>query len=749
MVLPELTPPEGFELAQAVLTTFDLDLAVLKGFPGFADDPGKFTVFRGEGEFVDLPTTDPARESVLASVVTVPFPKGTDGRPTGYAHGKIALFDYVRADEHLYHLLITSANVSSYDNLETSAVFLGRSAGREQIKTLPLVDYLGILSPYAKGRLDAIIGSLREVRFEPLPEYACQDYSFAPVIPGKASGVDLLSGPFDELLVISPFIDCRECLSLVAEANRDARVVILSQTPVIRRLVKDGLVEETSRLPVRLHLIPQGKAQTYIHAKVYLIRTGKRWNILTGSMNLTPFAMTRNLEFMVQRVNPRDISSLEGFLASFLLGSMSQKTVRSWLSSDEDRLEKTSAAFCRRAASLELRLAHLAETLKRERYSEDQLDLIAEYLLSPQSSVDLVNLLHGNEPASLAVRRRSVVKGKLRETYWFPLKERVLQGLINRALHEVDGCFSPRLYSHVQGRVMQGILTDIRQCSNFGDLHVFKTDIKDYDGSMDADVLSEALRRMPELDPLCVDFLEAFVRRQACLEDGAGLSDAPAVQTGSPLCGFFENVYLRETDFVLAKKAEFYARYADDILIAASTQEELDGLIQILTQELDRRKLQINERKTLRLAPGSSFSYLGWHISGNRVDFSPDTLAELRASIRSETKRLLIASKRNRLPDKMRLFLATSRANRLIDHWGLADAFRVVSVPGGLREIDHMMYDMIRTVATGKTGRGRYRIRHKQIREWGYKSLVNRYYRFIKAQKTGVPEIPPATPGRP
>lgn len=380
---------------------------------------------------------------------------------------------------------------------------------------------------------------------------------------------------------------------------------------------------------------------------------------------------------------------------------------------------------------MELRLAHLSETLKRGKYSDRQSNRITEYLLSPQCPVDLINLLHGNEPAALPVLRRIVVHGKSREIYSFPLKDKLLQGLINRALHDVDGCFSPRLYSHIQGRLMQGILTEIRQCPNFGDLYVFKTDIKDYDGSIDADVVSEALRQLPELDPLCLAFLETFVHRQECLENGARRGDAPAVQTGSPLCGFLENVCLRETDVMLAEKAAFYARYADDILIAASTQEELDELILILTHELQKKKLMLNERKTLRLAPGSSFSYLGWYIRGNQVDVSPDVLSELRVSIRSETKRLLIASRKNHLPENMRLFLAISRANRLIDCWRLADAFRVVSVHDGLRTIDHMLYDMIRTVASGKTGSGRYRIRHKQIQEWGYKSLVNRYYRFI------------------
>ena len=732
MILSELVPPEEYELTQAVMTTFDLDLAVLKSFPGLTDAPGKYTVFRGEGEFTDLPVSDPVREALLASVVTVPFPKMKDGRPAGYAHGKIALFDHVRAGEHLYHLLITSANISAYDNLETYTVFSGRETGMEQAGTLPLIDYMNILNSYAEGRLDDVIERLREVRFTPLPEYACEEHSFIALCPGKTSGEDILSEPFDELLVIAPFINCKECLSLATAANENARLVILSQTPEIRRLIKDGLITEASGLPVRLHLIPQSKTQKYIHAKIYLRRTGKEWDLFTGSMNLTPFAMTRNLEFMVRRVRPLGISSLEDYLTSFFSGSVSEEDVRHLLSSDDDCFIKTDSGFCRRAASPELRQAQLSDIIKRNKYPEDQADLITEYLLSPQCSVDIINMLHGNESAALPVRRRSVAKGKSRETYVFSLKDRILQGMVNRALHDFDSWSSPKLYSHIKGRNKENILTEIRQYPNFGDLWIFKTDIHDYDGSMDADILSGALRHIPGLDPLCITFLETFISRHAYLENGILHNDAPAVQTGSPLCGFFENIYLRDIDIMLTEKAAFYARYADDILFAASTEEELDGLIHTLIQELEKKKLKLNESKTLLLAPGTSFAYLGWNINGDQVDLSSKKLVELRTAIRAETKRLLIACKKNHLPEKMRLFLVISRANRLIDLWGLSEVFRVVSVHDGLREIDRMFYDMIRIVASGKTGSSRYRIRHEQIIKWGYKSLVNRYYRFIR-----------------
>ena len=70
-------------------------------------------------------------------------------------------------------------------------------------------------------------------------------------------------------------------------------------------------------------------------------------------------------------------------------------------------------------------------------------------------------------------------------------------------------------------------------------------------------------------------------------------------------------------------------------------------------------------------------------------------------------------------------------ANKLSEDLGLTKAFRVVSVPEGLREADRMLCDMIRVVVSGKTGNAKYRIRYRDIKKWGYQSLVTRWYREL------------------
>lgn len=61
----------------------------------------------------------------------------------------------------------------------------------------------------------------------------------------------------------------------------------------------------------------------------------------------------------------------------------------------------------------------------------------------------------------------------------------------------------------------------------------------------------------------------------------------------------------------------------------------------------------------------------------------------------------------------------------------ITGSFSIVTVPDGLKKIDRMICDGIRTVVTGKTGKGKYSLSYQTIRAWGYRSLVNRYYRQL------------------
>ena len=54
--------------------------------------------------------------------------------------------------------------------------------------------------------------------------------------------------------------------------------------------------------------------------------------------------------------------------------------------------------------------------------------------------------------------------------------------------------------------------------------------------------------------------------------------------------------------------------------------------------------------------------------------------------------------------------------------------FPLINQTDGLKEIDHYLQQNIRYLATGKHGKANYRTDYTQLKQLGYRSLVNEYY---------------------
>ena len=56
--------------------------------------------------------------------------------------------------------------------------------------------------------------------------------------------------------------------------------------------------------------------------------------------------------------------------------------------------------------------------------------------------------------------------------------------------------------------------------------------------------------------------------------------------------------------------------------------------------------------------------------------------------------------------------------------------FPNITTDVSLKEIDEYMQQYIRYIITGRHYKGNYRITYKQLKEWGYRSLVHEYYKY-------------------
>ena len=372
------------------------------------------------------------------------------------------------------------------------------------------------------------------------------------------------------------------------------------------------------------------------------------------------------------------------------------------------------------ALTPEIRQRVQHKMMASSRFTREEKNALSEWISSWECAGDLADLLHIERRLPEPDARELLLRGNLRTVYSLPWKEHVLLALVNQALHRFDGCFSKHLYSHIQGRHPRNALSAVRNHPGFAQLYLFKTDIRHYGESIDAGRLSEAIRALPGMDPS----LRAFLDRQI-------FTKPPAVKTGLPLTGFFENVYLRELDEYMDRNAAFYARCVDDILIGAKSPQELERLVSRLREIAETGKLLLHETKTQYVLPGERFTYLGWQVFAGEIDFTPEKLEQMRRVCRQSAIKLLRQFKAMQLVVPVRLMMMARFADQLAAQFGIPEAFQVVSVPYGLREIDRMLCDMIRTAASGKIGQGRYRSSYQDLRSWGYRSLVRQYYEAI------------------
>ena len=181
------------------------------------------------------------------------------------------------------------------------------------------------------------------------------------------------------------------------------------------------------------------------------------------------------------------------------------------------------------------------------------------------------------------------------------------------------------MYSHIRGRHFQDIFALIRKTPGFRNLYLYKTDIAKFDATIQELVIKEKLKHLPGMDDGLLRVLEMVINT----ENGT----LPAVKTGCPLSGFFENVILREIDTYLERHAVFYTRFADDILIGTETKEELERLIWKLNQMLSELGLAPNITKSMTACPGESLTYLGWNIENGETDFTEKRLHAIKKEI--------------------------------------------------------------------------------------------------------------------
>ncbi|MBR4554482.1 MAG: hypothetical protein IKO27_02700 [Ruminococcus sp.] len=345
-----------------------------------------------------------------------------------------------------------------------------------------------------------------------------------------------------------------------------------------------------------------------------------------------------------------------------------------------------------------------------------------------------------------ALPKRSVISKqdsrKKRVIYTYPKPENtVLKLLTFLLLRRYDGIFPEGLYSFRPGRTAQQGFLGLARTPGIGNMWSYKADISNYFNSVDISLLLPVLKDVTGDDPELYGFLSSLLLEKRVTDKGQIITDDKGIMAGTPTAAFYANLFLCGLDEYFAGLGIPYARYSDDIILFTDTRAEAEEHAGFIHRFLSEKGLVINPDKESITPPGGNWTFLGLSFCGGKTDIAPASVSKLKAKMRRKTRALMRWQQRNGLAPEsaakafIRIFerkLFETRADNELTwaYW----YFPVITTDASLKVLDSYAQDCLRVILSGKHTKSRYNIRYSRLKELGYRSLVNEYYRSKRPQ---------------
>ena len=327
--------------------------------------------------------------------------------------------------------------------------------------------------------------------------------------------------------------------------------------------------------------------------------------------------------------------------------------------------------------------------------------------------------------------------GKVRTVYIYPEPHNTaLKLLTYLLLRRYDCLFSEGLYSFRPGRSAKDAIRKLVRVPGISRMHAYKVDISNYFNSIPLESFLPKLEEACADDPELCAFLARLLEEPCALADDKPVAEAKGIMAGTPLSAFYANLYLRELDARFDAARIPYARYSDDIIVFAPSEDEVREHAASIRAHLAASGLAVNPAKEAFFSPEEGWTFLGFSYRDGVVDIAPATFAKLKAKMRRKTRALERWQKRNgEEPERAaRAFIRVF--NRKLLEPPSADNelswkswfFPVINTTATLHKIDAYAQDCIRYLMSGKRTKARFNIRYDDLKRLGYRNLVHAYY---------------------
>ena len=327
---------------------------------------------------------------------------------------------------------------------------------------------------------------------------------------------------------------------------------------------------------------------------------------------------------------------------------------------------------------------------------------------------------------------------KKRTVYKYPYGFNMLLKLLTyMTLRKYDHIYTNNLYSFRPGVCAKDAIMAICHTKDIRSMYSYKIDVSDYFNSIPVDKLCRLLDETVADDDKLLAFMKALLCEEKALYENETVTEQKGIMAGTPIASFYANLYLKDLDEIFKEKGVLYARYSDDIIVFARTEDEISEYKKLILDHLNEKGLKVNPDKEVFATPEDGFTFLGVEVRNGDIDIAPASVVKLKQKMRRKARALDRWKRREGLDGTK----AAAAFIRIFNHkllevnedsdltWSLW-FFPVITTSKSLHEIDLYAQYLLRFLVSGTHTKSRYNVRYEDLKELGYKSLVNEYFSF-------------------
>lgn len=326
---------------------------------------------------------------------------------------------------------------------------------------------------------------------------------------------------------------------------------------------------------------------------------------------------------------------------------------------------------------------------------------------------------------------------KKRIVYAYDEAEKYVLKIIAFLLHEKDKIFAGNLYSFRHDQGVRKAIAYLVNKPDISEYYSYRLDIHDYFNSVDVERILPRLQKVLENEEATYNLIKEILKNPFVIgEDGEIIEERKGIMAGVPISSFLANLYLTDLDWYFQNRGIIYARYSDDIIVFAKSKLELEEYREYIENYLSKEGLTLNPKKLYYSEPHNQWSFLGIKYKNGVVDVSDVSLKKMKAKMRRKARALYRWKIRNNASDEraIRAYIKAMN-NKLYNNPNKNELtwtrwfFPLINTSDSLHKLDTYMLECIRYIATGKHTKANYNLRYPTIKEYGYRSLVNEFYK--------------------